>query len=344
MRMKKLAVLFILFSMLSFAITASDLTFSRFTDTDEVFIRTASMRDCVEVNPVGVVLPFRWVFYLTDDYAEFRFWWPDNRRMSAPGWKTRYTISVLTANGERYSFEGYTPDSYAIRIDGEVEYIDFRNCLYENRGVIEFEIFQHDYRSSLVHSPWHLYKMGKVDISDIDTIYQNAYGESLFIDKVTDPSSWLVGISLGPSLTPLGNEPDEANARFGLEVAYLPYKVGSFSLGARADVSVLQKNVASDVYLFDMSVALYMSNFFFVNRNFSMRVEYGIGAGYIHSPGATRYASDSFTLRVPLAVSFIVSRNWNIGLDIMFDFIPAFGYDSGIVALAGGGVSFRYGF
>ena len=345
--MKKIAVLFVLF-VVSFSISASDLILSRFTDTGDVFISTGEARDCIEIAPDGYTMPFRWVFYLTDDYAEFRFWWPDGRRMSAPGWETRYTISVITEDSERYEFEGYTPDSYAIRIDGDAEYVDFRNCLYENRGVIEFEVFQYDYRSSIVHSPWHHYEMGTVDISDIDVVFRNAYGESLYIDKVTDPSEWLIGVSIGPSLTQTQkNDPDgvvSKNMRLGLEAVYLPLKIGSFSLGGRADVSLYQKNMVTDAFLFDMFVALYMSNYFFINRGFSMRLEYGIGAGYIHNPMATKCDIDSLSLRIPVALSFIISNSWNIAIDGAFDFVPAFADGFGMVFQSNGGVSVRYGF
>ena len=342
--MKKSAVLFILLVTVSLSIYASDLTVKQYLDSDGKYITIPEAHDCLEIAFDGYTMPFLWTFYLTDEYAEFHFWWPDGRRMSAPGWKTEYTISVLTEDGRRYSFDGYTPDSYAIRIDGDSEYIDFRNCLYRNQGIISFQIVQHDYRSSLVHSPWHRYEMGSIDISGIEELFNDAFGKSLYFDREKDPSEWLIGISLGPSLTPFGNETNEANARFGIEVAYLPYKVGSFSLGARADVSVFQKNVVSDVFLFDMSASFYMSNYFFVNRGFSLRLEYGVGMGYIHNLNAIKYTADSFSIRIPVALSFIVNTRWNIGIDIMLDLIPAFGYDSRAVALAGGGVSFRYGF
>ena len=342
--MKKIAVLFVLFALLSFALSASDLVLSRSSDTGNVFITTGEARDCKEIAYDGYTMPFKWMIYLTDEYAEFRFWWPDGRRMSAPGWKTEYTIYILTSDGGLCSFEGYTPDSYAVRISNEDDFLEFRNCLYENRGLISFRIVQHDYRSEVVHSPAHTYVMGTVDTSDIDQLFQNAFGESLYYDTETDPSEWLLGFSIGPSLTPFGNNPKEANIRFGLTASYMPYKAGSFSLGGRADVSVYQKNVASDAFLFDISASLYMANYFFINRGFSMRLEYGAGAGYIHNPGTMSYASNSFVFRIPLSLTFVFNTNWNLSFNIMFDIVPAPGYDLGIVALAGGGVLFRYGF
>ncbi len=341
--MKKI-VIFALLSAMCFSLYASDIV-RKFDDSNQEYITLNNVKNCIEVNPYGDTLFFEWSFYLTDEYAEFRFWWPDGRRMSAPALGTDYTITIVNMEGREYSFDGYTPDSYVVRVTDD-SFGTFCNALYENREGVMFHIIQHDYRSEVAHSPMHTYLMPSIDASNIDRLFRLVFGKSLYEIEPpkTDSTDMMLGFFAGPSLVPAGNSPEEANARFGLEYIYFPYRRNTFGLGVRGDISAYQWNLGTGDLLFDMSVALYMSNYFFINDSFSLRLEYGVGAAYIMNPAATRYSINSLSIRVPLALSFVIRDNWNIVIDIICDIIPAIGYTPLMVGLATGGVSFRYGF
>ena len=341
--MKKILIITIV-TMVSFSIHASDLIVKRAPDTFEKYITLKSLYESTETAPDGYQMPFYWTFILTDKYAEFRFFWPNGNRMEAPSNNTEYTISSIDKKLSVNHFKGYTPDGYIIRVVKE-DWERFKNTLSKADGALEFAIIQHDYRSSLLHSPRKYYEMDKVDFTGINDLFMKTFNEELQIQKPNDSSKYILGIVLGPGLVPFGNNPEEVNVRIGIAAIYLPYKNNLFSLGIRADVAPYTVNLQTRKKLFDISASLYMSNYFYINPTFSMRLEYGIGGGYIYNPATSRYPVHSFSIRVPLALSFIINNNWNIALDFIIDnmlfskeTIPTTSTN------ISGGISARYGF
>ena len=341
--MKKNVMVIVLLAVIALSLSGSDLTIKKFADNAQKYISLTEEMDCIEVAADGYTMPFTWTFILTDDYAEFRFRWPNGRYMESPSYHAKYTIIVISENEEAFYFDGYTSNAYFIRVS-EDSLNEFRNCLSVNEGMIKFTVIQHDYKSDLIHTPQHAYLMDFIDTSDINALYMEAFSKELYFNRNSDPTRIMIGLILGPSFTSSENQKDAVNVRLGATGIYFPYNNISFSLGIRSDVSLYQANGRARNFLFDISAALYMSNYFYINKVLSLRLEYGIGASYIHNPVSISYPPDSFAIRIPIALSFVINKNWNVAIDIILDAIANIENNLAIVPIASGGISFRYGF
>ena len=69
----------VLLAVIALSLSGSDLTIKKFADNAQKYISLTEEMDCIEVAADGYTMPFTWTFILTDDYAEFRFRWPNGR-------------------------------------------------------------------------------------------------------------------------------------------------------------------------------------------------------------------------------------------------------------------------
>lgn len=147
--MKKNVMVIVLLAVIALSLSGSDLTIKKFADNAQKYISLTDEMDCIEVAADGYTMSFTWTFILTDDYAEFRFRWPNGRYMKSPSYHAKYAIIVINENEEAFYFDGYTSNAYFIRVS-EDSLNEFRNCLSVNEGMIKFTVTQHDYKSDLI--------------------------------------------------------------------------------------------------------------------------------------------------------------------------------------------------
>ena len=140
---------------------------------------------------------------------------------------------------------------------------------------------------------------------------------------------------------------DESNLRVGATFIGYPLQIKNIlNLGFRVDVSAFTYGEDKAYQEFDASLSFYLSHFFPIGRSFSIGVEGGIGAGYLHSTVFDDDDTDNFLMRVPVGVDFAFSNGIQLAVECFVDlFTDSFSdFSDSLVFSLTPALSFRYAF